>query len=55
MQLLYWRRRLEEIEPIECRQRLKVQWRVNTVMILIWYEFSSNTLDFIIERIQILI
>ncbi|KAF0716965.1 Uncharacterized protein FWK35_00033782, partial [Aphis craccivora] len=27
MQLLYWRRRLEEIEPIEYRKRLKVQWR----------------------------
>ncbi|KAF0738703.1 Uncharacterized protein FWK35_00029212 [Aphis craccivora] len=55
MQLLYWRRRLEEIEPIEYRERLKVQWRVNTVMILIWYDFPGDTLDFIIEIIQILI
>lgn len=55
MQLMYWLRRLGEIEPVEYRRRLKVQWRVNAVMILIWYDFPNDTLDFIIERIQILI
>jgi len=42
-------------ESIEYRRRLKVQWVVNATMILIWYEFPSDTLDFIIERIRILI
>ena len=55
MQLMYWLRRLQQIEPMEYRQRLQVQWRVNTIMFLVQYDFPSDAIDFIMERISKLI
>ncbi|KAF0722347.1 zinc finger protein 668-like, partial [Aphis craccivora] len=44
MQLLYWRRRLEEIELIEYKQCLKVQWRDIT-------KYSSFDIEFFLSEI----